>query len=130
MTLKTLDAIDTQQDIRAPYRFRTQVGDKKWETPFDVVLPHKYFGKVYTMDIDTLANSRQQTAFEHSNALEQYIKLKMLQPNRKTEMDMLYIWSDEDFTTPEMKGYCVHMVCPSEQIETKVRRDMLKTAVE
>lgn len=41
MTLRTLDD-KTQNDIVTEYRFRSQIGKRKWRTPFGVVLPNRY----------------------------------------------------------------------------------------
>jgi hypothetical protein len=101
MTLETLNA---NSDIETEYRFRSQIGKKIWQTSYDLILESKYFGRVYTINGKALAKRRKQTAFSYRNPLEQYIKLKRISLDWKTEMDLFYLWSGNNWTTPNKEG--------------------------
>lgn len=128
-TLATLDAMGTDKNLSIPYRFRTQLHDKKWFTWFDVELLHKYFGQSFTMDLQALASKRIETAISYENLLEQYIKIKAMQPQRKTECDLFCLWSGENFTTTDQYWYCLQFTCPSYMIAPKDRAEILSTSV-
>jgi hypothetical protein len=84
---------NVHEPLVIPYRFRTQIGDKKRYTWFDVTLAPEHFGKVYTIDTEKLLARRTLTNLSHNNALEHYLALKILQPKRKTELDGYYLRS-------------------------------------
>ena len=125
MTLETLKA-PPDKDIITPYRFRSQIGKKKWLTPFEVILPHQYFGKSYLINAKGLAAKRSRTAFAYENSLEHYVKLKQISPSWKTEMDLFYIWSGDQWTTPEKKGNSLFFLVPSRQIPAVQRKEILE----
>lgn len=126
MTLKTLEHIWSQEDILTQYRFRSQVGSQRWHTPFDVVLPHEYFGQAYLIDGKWLAQQRTQTAFAYENPLEQYIRLKSLQPSWKTEMDLFYLRSGDNRTTAKQQWHCLHCLMPSTMIDNDTRKKIIE----
>lgn len=128
MTLETLKKINSQEDIVSLYRFRSQIAKKKWFSPYEVVLPHEYFGKVFFIDGKGLAKERQETAFSYENSLEQYVKLKKTQ-SWKTELDLFYLWSGDDWKSADKKGECMLLLAPSTLIPTSDRIEMFKEGV-
>ncbi|MBU2637955.1 MAG: DUF1152 domain-containing protein [Nanoarchaeota archaeon] len=125
MTLQTLDTKTPKKDITTIYRFLSRIGKRKWETFFPIILPHKYFGKAFTIDSRELAKQRRRTAFAYDNPLEQYVRLKEV-PNWKTELDLGYIWSGDNWTTPTEKGSCMMLLAPSKAIHTDTRQQILE----
>jgi hypothetical protein len=124
-TLQTLEHIWSQEDIVSQYRIKSRVGDKIWRTPFEVVLSHEYFGHAYLIDGKWLAQQRSQTAFAYENPLEQYIRLKSLQPSWKTEMDLFYLRSGDNWTTPKQKWHCLLCLAPSTMIDPQTRKEII-----
>lgn len=124
-TIETLEEIWSYEDLITKYRFRSQIGEKIWHTRFDVEIPYQYFGKSYLIDWKKFATERIDTAFDYENTLEQYIRLKSLQKNRKTEMDLFYLRSWDNRTTSEQKWYCMQFLIPSTMIPQQDREEML-----
>lgn len=129
-TLKTLDQIEqgSNDDLKLDYRFRTRIEKQTWDTWFEVVLPREHFGKVYSIDSQKFAAARSHTAFAFENSLEQYIKLKLMQPNWKTELDAYYLWSEGNWTTPEREWVCMHCLLLSDMIPLEQRTEILRAA--
>ncbi len=125
MTLETLDAKFTE-DITTQYTIRSQINKQKWHTPFEVVLPHRYTGKTYLIDGKKLAQKRTQTAFAHENILHQYVKLKNICPNWKTEIDLFYLWSEDNWTSSNSSGQSLFLLTPSTNIPLNQREDIIK----
>ncbi len=125
MTLQTLDTKTPCTDITTVYRFVSHMGQKKWETTFPIVLPHKYFGKAFTIDARELAKHRRGTAFAYDNPLEQYVRLKKA-PSWKTELDLGYIWSGDRWTPPVEKGHCMMLLAPSKRIDSSTRAQIMQ----
>lgn len=123
MTLATLDTKTPDRDIQTIYRFISKVGKKRWETYMPIVLPHKYFGKAFLIDGRGIAEERR-TCFPYANSLEQYVRLKQV-PSWKTELDLGYIWSGENWTTPVEKGKCMMLLAPSKRIDREQRMQMV-----
>lgn len=111
MTLETLSA---KEDIHTYYRSRNQVLDKKWYQVYSVELEEKYFGKAFVIDTKKLAKTRP-LAFSYKTPLEMYLKTKKM-VDTKTEMDLLYAWSDNN---------CIWLGCLYPQIQGKDRREVL-----
>lgn len=126
ITLQTLEKIWSYEDLITQYRFRSQIGKQIWHTAFDVEIPYQYFAKTYLIDWKKFATERKATAFEYENILDQYIRLKSLQKNRKTEMDLFYLRSWDNWTTPEQKWYCMQFLVPSTMIPQQERAAMLQ----
>jgi len=129
MTLQTLDA-KVGEDIVTDYRFRSQIGERKWHTPFEVILPSEYAGKTYLIDGKGLAKKRIETAFSYENSLEQYVKLKSLCPEWKTEMDLFTIWGANNWTTAYRKGDSLFLLVPSTNIPKNQRNEIIKYGLE
>lgn len=125
MTLQTLDN-KSGEDIITQYRFRSQINKKIWYTPFEIVLPNQYAGKTYLIDGKGLAKKRMQTAFSYQNSLEQYVKLKCICPEWKTEMDLFYLWSQDNWTTPKRQGNSLFLLVPSTRIPSKQREEIIQ----
>ena len=129
MTLQTLDTSMPDEDIITEYVFRSRIGQKKWTTEYSIVLPHEYFGKAFVMDGKGLAAQRKQTAFCYENPIEQYARLKQV-PSWKTELDLSFLWSGNNWTTPEQEGHCMMLLVPSESIPEATRREILHAGIE
>jgi len=129
MTLQTLDTPTPEKDIVTEYRFRSQIGKRIWLTPFEVCLPSQYFGKTYLLDGKGLAQARRQTAFAYENPLEQYVRLKQISPGWKTEMDLFYLWSGDNFTAEQDSGYCMLLLAPSTRIPISTREQIITEGV-
>jgi len=129
MTLRTLNTPTPEQDIIAAYKFRNQLGNKKWFNHFEITLPHQYFGKTYLIDAKGLAQRRKQTAIPYENPLEQYIKLKKQTSDWKTELDLHYLWSEENWTTTKPEGYCLLLLVPSKLMPERMRGEILQEGV-
>jgi hypothetical protein len=129
MTLETLDA-ESSKDIVTEYIFRSQIGRKKWYTPFEVVLPNQYAGKTYLVDGKRLAGQRTQTAFSHENPLHQYVRLKGICPEWKTEMDLFYLWSGDNWTNPNRQGNSLFLLTPSTSILSDQRQEMIQYGIQ
>ena len=63
-----------------PYFTTYRINKKIWTLDQNIVLPARYTGKTYIFDAKKLAQKRTQTAFEYQTQLEQFCKLKTLQP--------------------------------------------------
>jgi hypothetical protein len=134
MTLKTLDSKFNEEgeevkDIITEYRFRSQIGKKKWHTPFEVILPSEYAGKTYLIDGKGLAKKRIATAFSYENSLEQYVKLKTMCPEWKTEMDLFNIWSGDNWTTANKNGQSLFLLVPSTNIPMLQRNEIMEYGI-
>lgn len=127
-TLKTLEYAWTDKNLMIPYRFRTQLWSKKRFTWFDVELLYTYFWKTFTMDLQSLTDRRKLTAISYENILEQYVKLKSIQPQWKTECDLFCVWSADNFTTAIPSGYCLQFTCPSFMIDSCDRSQILSAS--
>ncbi len=125
MLLETLDAPNKTKDIQFIHGLTSYIGKQKWDNPFSVVLSAEYFGKTYLIDMKLLLSRRQETYFSYENCLEQVARIKHLQPQRKTEIDGLYLWSWDQWTTPENKWHCVQCVTPSTRFDQKQRKEMI-----
>ncbi len=130
ITLQTLQKIWSYLDLITQYRFRSQIWKKIWHTSFDVNIPHEYFGKTYLIDWKKFALDRSETAFDYQNTLDQYIRLKSMQKNRKTEMDLFYLRSWDNRTTPNKQWCCMHFLIPSTMIASPDRADMIQTWID
>ncbi|MFZ2151395.1 MAG: DUF1152 domain-containing protein [Candidatus Absconditicoccaceae bacterium] len=130
MTIETLKNIGSQKDIDTKYRFRSQIGKDKWHTSFDVNLPYQYFGKTYLIDGKKFAEDRLNTSFSYENTLDQYIKLKSIQPKWKTEMDLFYLWSGDNRTSTQQEGYCMQFLVPSNMIDIQSRKEIIYAGIE
>lgn len=128
MTLQTLDA-ELEKDIIVEYRFRSQIGKRKWHTPFEVILSHQHAGRTYLIDGRGLARKRSQTAFSYQNSLEQYVKLKCICPEWKTEMDLFYLWSKDNWTNPKKQGESLFLLTPSTSIPSIQRKEIIQYGV-
>ena len=129
MTLRTLEA-EVEEDVITEYRFRSRIGTKKWLTPFEVKLPYHYAGKTYLIDGKNLVKTRKETAFSYQNSLEQQIKLKTICPSWKTELDLFYLWSGNNWTAPEKKGNSLFLLTPSTNIPWNQRKEILEYGLE
>ena len=98
MTLKTLQATE---DIETQYYSTWKLGEKVWKNYFDVVLPKSTFGKAYIIDGKRLPAKRPDTSFGYSQPLEQFLKLKEMRPEWKTELDMC-VYSGTLLLTPSL----------------------------
>jgi hypothetical protein len=118
MTLQTLEALKngSKEDIVSKYRFKSQINFAKTYTKFDVVLPNKYFGELFVIDAKKFVEQRKETAFSYNNPLEQYIKLKTMQPNWKTELDGYYLCGKDNWTGYSQKFLFMYLLVPSMQI--------------
>lgn len=116
MTNQTLEA---ERDIQTEYRFHVQVLDKKVTHWFPLTLEAKYFGKVFTIDLKPLVETRPH-AFSYRNNLELYLKTKLV-ANTKTEMDLLYFHDDRQIVW-------LGMGCP--QITGDERRNLINYGLE
>jgi hypothetical protein len=125
MTLKTLDE-GKSEDIITQYRFRSQIGSKIWHTPFEVILPKDYAGKTCLIDAKKFADRRHETAFSYDNPLEQYIRLKTLCPDWKTELDLFYLWDDDNWTSTIKSGHSLMLLAPSKIIPENQRIEMIR----
>ncbi len=130
MTIETLKNIWSQKDIDTQYRFRSQIWKDKWHTAFDVNLPYQYFGKTYLIDWKRFSQDRENTAFSYENTLDQYIKLKSIQPKWKTEMDLFYLRSWENRTTTQQEWYCMQCLIPSTMIDQQTRKEIINAGIE
>ena len=128
MTLQTLDTPTPDQDIVSEYRFRSRIGRKKWYTPYTVVLPSEYFGKVFAIDGRKLAKLRPSTAVPYRNALEQYVKVKRVH-TWKTELDLGYLWSGDKWTSTKRTGHCLQLLMPSTMIPEKTRKEIIRAGI-
>lgn len=128
--LETLKHIGEDKDYVTPYRYVSQLGKTKTEHRFDVTIPHESFGKIYTLDGKKFAQERWATARSFANTLEQYSKLKSMQPSRKTELDLFYLWSDKEWTTPIRSGNCLHLLAPSTTMEEEQRTMLIHTGID
>ena len=128
MTLKSLDELesDSQENIVSEYRFRSQIDKEKWLTPFEIVLPNKYFGKTYLIDAKSLARKRSDVAFSYENSLEQYMRLKEICPDWKTELDLFYLWDKNNWTTPNKEGKSRFLLVPSTLIPKEQRDEIVE----
>lgn len=129
MTLQTLDD-KLGKDIISKYRFRSQIEKQKWHTPFEVVLPNEYFGKTYLINGSELAKKRTKTIFPYENSLEQYIRLKNISPKWKTEMDLFYLWSENNWSSTKKEGNSLFFLTPSTNIPKNQRNEIIKYGIE
>ncbi len=127
MTFKTLEENQKpdKEDIVSDYRFRSQVGKKRWFTPYEVTLPAKYFGRSYLIDAKGLYQRRKNTAFSYKNPLEQYVRLKSLCPRWKTELDMFCLWSGDSWTTPQCSGKSLFLLVPTTNMPEAQRQEII-----
>jgi len=110
---------------KAKYVVRGTIGETQFKRPFDFRIPIRYHGKSFVIDPKKLYSLRQQTAFSHSNPLEQLIKLKKSY-NINTEMDLQYLWSNADWTTPLARdGKCLFVLTPSRLYPSEMRKKMV-----
>jgi len=127
ITLETLKHIGEKEDYQTLYRFISQIGNTKVRHEFNVTIPHESFGQVYTVQGKAFAEERGKTAFAFENLLEQYIRLKTMQPQWKTEADLLYLRSGDNWTTPHQEGYCLQLLAPSKMITQAGRKSLIDT---
>ncbi len=132
MILKTLDSTlaESKKDIVTEYRFRSQIGKQKWLTPFEVTLPSEYAGKTYLINGKKLAEKRFETAFSYKNSLEQYVKLKSMCPEWKTELDLFSLWSGHNWTSSDKHGHSLFLLVPSTNMPEQQRNEIIKYGVE
>ena len=128
MTLQTLDTPTPDKDIVSEYRFRSRIGNKKWYAPYTVVLPSEYFGKVFVIDGRKLARLRPSTAFPYRSSLEQYVKVKRVH-SWKTELDLGYVWSGDEWTSAKRTGHCLQLLVPSTMIPEKTRKEIIQAGI-
>jgi len=103
--------------------FYTEPGEKNFiEVP--IIIPKKYFGKVYSIDPKKLAMNRKKTVFSFENILEQFVKLKRIY-NWHTEMDMYYLWDDLNWTTNQQKNYSLKLLTPCSLMPEPVRANII-----
>jgi len=112
MTFETLKATE---DIHAEYRRTIRILDRKWHQKFPITLEAKYFGKAFVIDLKALAKTRE-LAFPYKTPLELYIKTKKI-VDTKTEMDMMYTWTNETCLW-------LGLLCP--QVQNSERKEILK----
>ncbi|MBW2992950.1 hypothetical protein KY317_00055, partial [Candidatus Woesearchaeota archaeon] len=105
--------------------FSSRIGKKKWHTPFKIVLPKEYSGKVFMIDAKGLAEQRKSTAFAYKNSLEQYVKLKKT-PTWMTECDLLCLWSGDDWKSAKPDRYCMQLLVPSKLIPEQTRQEIIQ----
>jgi hypothetical protein len=129
MTLETLKHIGEKNDYLSPYRFISQIGNTKVEHHFDVTIPHESFGKIYTIHSKEFAQQREQTAFSFENSLEQYVRLKTMQSDWKTELDLFYLRSGDNWTTTQRDGQCLQLLVPSTMMEKSKRASLIETGI-
>jgi hypothetical protein len=129
MTLETLDT-KSSKDIITEYKFKSQIGRKKWYTPFEVVLSNQYAGRTYLVDGKGLAEQRTQTAFPYENSLHQYVKLKGICPEWKTEMDLFYLWDGDNWTSPNNQKHSLFLLTPSTSIPSDERREIIQYGIQ
>ena len=130
ITLETLKHIGETIDYVSRYRFISQIGNTKVEHHFDVTIPHESFGKMYTIQGKEFAQQREKTAFSFDNPLEQYIRLKTMQSDWKTELDLFYLRSGDNWTTPQRDGQCLQLLVPSKMIEESKRASLIQTWID
>lgn len=130
MTLATLDTATPDTDITFLFTLSAQLHTHVGQAQFPVVLPHAYFGKTYMMDVDRLSMSRPLTHFSFSSLLEQFVKLKTLQPLRKTESDLCYLRSDDNRTTPHSSGSCLQLLTPSVMLSDDDRKKIVALGIQ
>jgi len=115
-TLKT----SLTKTVKTIYRVHSQLGKRKWTNRIKITLPGEYNGRVFIIDGKRLADQRKQTAFSFDNPLEQYVRLKQF-PSWKTELDLHYLWSGNDWTSAEQKGNCLLLLVPSNLLPASIR---------
>jgi hypothetical protein len=129
-TLETLDTDTPDEDIVSNYKPRYRIGNLKRRDEFPITLPHQFFGKTYVIKAKEFAKSRPKTAFDYSNPLEQYVKLKTMAPEWKTELDLHHLWSDETWRTTSMSGYCMLLLVPPTSLEKSMRKEIIREGME
>ncbi len=127
---ETLKHIGEKNDHLSPYFFISQIGNTKVEHHFDVTIPHESFGKMYTIQGKEFAQQREQTAFSFDNSLEQYIRLKTMQSDWKTELDLFYLRSGDNWTTTQRDGQCLQLLVPSTMMEKSKRASLIQTWID
>ncbi len=125
MTLETLDTPHPDKDIVKQYKSKYHLGKRTWEVPYEVTLPHQYFGKVFLMKGNSLAFARLETAFSYGNPLEQFVNIKRMAPTWKTELDLLYLWSEDTWKNPSSQGQLMLLLVPSLQVPEHARKEIL-----
>ena len=130
ITQETLKHIGEKNDYISPYYFTSQIGNTKVEHHFDVTIPHESFGKMYTIQGKEFAQQREKTAFSFDNSLEQYIRLKTMQSDWKTELDLFYLRSGDNWTTPQRDGQCLQLLVPSKMIGESKRASLIQTWID
>ncbi len=98
--------------------------------PSQLVLDPKYFGRFWAIDPLKLAKRRPALSADYENALEQYIKAKTTCQTWKTELDGLFVWSGDNWTTAEKDGTCLLLSCFSKRINGTQRQKLLSTTIE
>ncbi|MEI6673090.1 MAG: hypothetical protein WCL02_07400 [bacterium] len=84
---------------------------------------------MYTLQGKQFAEQRKETALSFENTLEQYIKLKTMQSHWKTEMDLFYLWSGDNWTTPQQNGHCLQLLVPSQMIHQDSRKSLIEEGI-
>jgi hypothetical protein len=120
--LETLKHIGEKTDYTTPYRFISQIGNVKVSHEFDITIPYESFGQIYSIKGKKFAQEREKTVLSFENSLEQYIKVKTMQSHWKTEMDLFYLWSGDNWTTPNKEGNCLQLLIPSTMIHESKRK--------
>jgi len=98
--------------------------------PTQMVLEPKYFGKFWAIDPLELAKQRSTLSADYENTLEQYIKAKTTCQTWKTELDGLFVWSGDNWTTVERDGICLLLSCFSNRIDGTQRQKLLSRTIE
>ncbi|MEI7749407.1 MAG: DUF1152 domain-containing protein [Candidatus Moraniibacteriota bacterium] len=126
---RLLQTLEVDQDIPIRHRHHSQIGGRSWNVYYDSVIPGEYASIAYVVNLKMLAESRRETAFAFSNPLEQYVRMKRVTTEWATELDLGYVWSDQDWMSPHREGYCLHLLVPSRRIPFETRMEILSHGI-
>ena len=125
-----LQSLNNQKNISLKNRIRYKILPKTWDSYHNLILPKKYAGKVLILDGKKMAHARSTLTSSYDNPLEQFIKIKSNNYYWKTEADLLYMWSGDNWTTQTKKGKSMFLLYPSEQIPHTQRKEIISYGVE